>query len=256
MAGSISAEHRGEASGRDRPSSGSSASSSADGPMPGLGWVSVALGAAALAAGLGSRRSTPALALTALAGVAAVGALRGVQLDRGKAEGTGRRVAPDEPEVERSITIGKTADELYKRWRDPKTLPQIVAGFASVRAVGEGRIRWTVEAPLGRTYEWDTETVEARPGEGVRWRSLPDAAVATEGTVRFRPAPAGRGTVTTLHVRFDPPGGALGDAAVGLLGATPLKVVADGILRRFKSLVESGEIPTTERQPAARADTR
>ena len=33
-------------------------------------------------------------------------------------------------------------------------------------------------------------------------------------------------------------------------------MAADGALRRFKSLVETGEIPTTERQPAARADTR
>ena len=72
----------------------------------------------------------------------------------------------------------------------------------------------------------------------------------------FRPAPGDRGTVVTLHLRFDPPGGTLGSAAVKLLGPTPLHVVVDGALRRFKSLIETGEIPTTERQPAARADTR
>lgn len=255
MADSISAGQRGEASRRDRPTS----DVLADGPMPSLGWVPIALGAAAIAAGLGSRRSTPALALTALAGVAAVGALRGVRLDRGDAAGKGQRSASSEPEVERAITIGKTAEELYRRWRDPKTLPLIMAGFASVQAIGDGRLRWTVEGPLGRAYEWSTETVDDRPGEGIGWRSLPDAAVASEGTVRFRPAPAGRGSVATLNLRFDPPGGALGDAAVelvGLLGGMPLKLAADGALRRFKSLVETGEIPTTERQPAARADTR
>ena len=48
----------------------------------------------------------------------------------------------------------------------------------------------------------------------------------------------------------------LGDAALKLLGTTPLGLAADGALHRFKSLVETGEIPTTERQPAARADTR
>ena len=62
--------------------------------------------------------------------------------------------------------------------------------------------------------------------------------------------------MATLRFRFDPPGGARGTAAVKLLGTTPLDLAADGVLRRFKSLVETGEIPTTERQPAARADTR
>jgi uncharacterized membrane protein len=61
--------------------------------------------------------------------------------------------------------------------------------------------------------------------------------------------------VVTLHVRFDPPGGALGEGLLKLLGSTPLDLVADAALRRFKNLVETGEIPTTVRQPAARADT-
>jgi uncharacterized membrane protein len=160
-----------------------------------------------------------------------------------------------EPEVERSITIGKTADELYRRWCEPTTLPQIMAGLATVHASGDGRMHWKVEGPLGQTYEWDAETVDDRPGEGIGWRSLAGASIPNEGSVRFRAAPADRGTVATLRFRFDPPGGALGDAAVKVLGTTPVNVAADRTLRRFKNLVETGEIPTTERQPAARADT-
>ncbi|GBD50119.1 SRPBCC family protein [Methylopila sp. Yamaguchi] len=220
--------------------------------MQELAWIPVALGAAAVVAGLGSRRSGGlAIALTAVAGVAAAVALR----DRRSGRETAG-AAFGEPEVERSITIGKTPEELYERWSDPKTLPQIMAGFATVRAAGDGRLQWKVEGPLGRTYEWASETVDDRPGEGAGWRSLPDAAIANEGSVRFRPAPAERGAVATLRFRFDPPGGTLGDAVVALLGTTPLDLAADRALRRFKSLVETGEIPTTERQPAARADTR
>ena len=256
MAGGIVALQQSELSRRGR----SSSNASAGGPMQGLGWLPIALGTAAIVAGLGSRKKgTMALALTALAGVTAAGAMRGGQLSRenGRADGyaPGGALA-GEPEVERSITIGKTADELYQRWRDPGTLPQIMAGFATVRASGDSRMHWQVEGPLGRSFEWDAETVDDRPGEGTGWRSLPGAAIPNEGSVRFRPASGGRGTVATLRFRFDPPGGALGDAAVKLLGTTPLDLAADGALRRFKSLVETGEIPTTERQPAARADTR
>jgi len=213
-----------------------------------IGWIPLALGAAALAAALGGRKKgAAALALGAIAGAGAAGAVRSAH-----AGSTHARAAP---EVERSITIGKTADELRERWRDPQTLPRIMADFATVQQAGAGRFHWTLAGPLGRSCEWDTETVDQAGGQ-VGWRSVSGAAVASEGSIRFHPAPAGRGTVAILRLRLDPPGGALGEWIVRLLGTTPLRIVADGALRRFKNLVETGEIPTTARQPAARADTR
>jgi uncharacterized membrane protein len=223
--------------------------------MQNLGWIPITLGAAAIVAGLGGRKKgAAALAL----GAVAVGAVRGGQLGRGSAYGSaysrGQGASGGEPEVERSITIGKSADELRQRWLDPATLPQVMAGFATVRPTGDGRMHWKVEGPLGQAYEWDSETVD-RGAEGIGWRSLSDGAISNQGSLRFQPAPADRGTVVTLHVRFDPPGGALGEGILKLL-TTPLDLVAEGVLLRFKNLVETGEIPTTVRQPAARADTR
>ena len=254
MASGSVAVQRGRSSRRGGPSW----DASADAATQRLGWLPIALGTAAIVAGLGNRKKgTMALALTAIRGRDCGGSnARWAARPREAGQQGARRRLRGEPEVERSITIGKTADELYQRWLDPSTLPQIMAGFATVRASGDGRMHWKVEGPLGRAFEWDSETVDNRPGDGIGWRSLPGAAIPNEGSVRFRPAPADRGTVATLRFRFDPPGGALGDAAVKLLGTTPLDLAADGALRRFKSLVETGEIPTTERQPAARADTR
>ncbi len=217
------------------------------GGMQDIGWIPVALGAAALVAALGGRKKgAAALALGAVAGAGAAGAFRGAR--------AGHTAAGHAPEVERSITIGKTADELGARWLDPQTLPRIMAGFASVHAGGEGRLHWTLAGPLGRTAEWDTETVD-RGADAAGWRSAPGAVLSNEGSIRFSPAPAGRGTVATLRLRLEPPGGALGEWVIEHLAATPLRVAADGALRRFKNLVETGEIPTTARQPAARADT-
>jgi len=202
-------------------------------------------------------KGTTALALTALAGAIAVAAVRGGWFDRPEARGNGRGgAAVGEPEVERSITIGRTADEIHQCWSDPRTLPRVMAGLATVRASGDGLMHWRIDGPLGRAREWDSRIVDDRPGEGIGWRSLPGAAVSNEGSIRFRPAPGDRGTVATLRLRLDPPGGALGDAAIRLLGTRPIDLAVDGVLRRFKSLVETGEIPTTERQPAARAHTR
>lgn len=212
-------------------------------PAAHLGWIPIALGGVAIVAALdGRKRSAAVLAVAA----GTLGTLHQVQSRHAATAGA--------PEVERSITIGKSVDELRQHWRDPATLPQIMSGFAALQPSGAGRLHWKIDGPLGRACEWDTETLD-QSDQDLGWRALAGSRVVHEGSVRFRPAPPGRGTVVTLRLRFEPPGGALGEWLVELLGIFPLRLVADGALRRFKNLVESGEIPTTARQPAARADT-
>lgn len=160
-------------------------------------------------------------------------------------------VPADSPAVKRSITVGAPADELTEYWRDPEQLTRLVGSFAEVTGAGEDRHRWEVQTPRGPNVTWETEIVEDQPGELLRWESVEGAMVATEGTIRFRPASGDRGTEVTLELEFDPPGGEIGAAAVQRLGIVP-ETVAGNTLNRFKSLVETGEIPTLEHNPSAR----
>jgi uncharacterized membrane protein len=153
--------------------------------------------------------------------------------------------------VEQSITVGRPADELYDLWQDPVRLSRVLGDSVEVAAAGEDRQRWTVEGPLGRSVEWVTETVEDRPGEVLRWESVAGSRLASEGSVHFRPAPGDRGTEVTLRLRFDPPGGRVGDATMNLLGVVP-ETLAGTALDRLKSLAETGEIPTLDRNPSGR----
>ncbi|MCQ8239561.1 SRPBCC family protein [Rhizosaccharibacter radicis] len=201
-----------------------------------------------------SRKGRVVLALVSLAGITALDIVCGQKLGRESLNSGGMRSDP--ADVERSITIGRTANELHALWRKPETLPRVMAHAATIRAAKDGRLHWRVKGPFGHGLDWESETVDDRAGEGLGWRSLPSARVPNEGLIRFRPATGGRGTVATLRVRFEPPGGVVGETAVHLMGGLVPAVIADTALRRFKSLAETGEIPTTERQPAARADTR
>ena len=76
----------------------------------------------------------------------------------------------------------------------------------------------------------------------MHWRSVGDAAIANDGEVRFHEAPQGLGTEVHLAMRFDPPGGALGRAAIKMLGPTPQRLASRALLR-FKNLVETGGVP-------------
>jgi uncharacterized membrane protein len=216
--------------------------------------ASAVLGGALLSIGL--RRRSPGGAALALAGGGLLfrsigGVARGVTRRGARVakEVTGPRV------LERSITIQKPASELYRDWRVAENQSKVMGALADVTTVGPDVQRWKVRGPLGRSLEWDAHVVEERPGELLRWESLPGAAVPHEGWVRFRPAPGDWGTVVTLHFQFTPPGGVVGDAVVKLLGAAPDTLVHMA-LRRFKSLAETGEIPTTGPNPAAREGGR
>ncbi|QLK26353.1 SRPBCC family protein [Natrinema zhouii] len=153
--------------------------------------------------------------------------------------------------VDRVITVGVPADELTAYWRDPEQLTRIMGPVAEVTGAGEDRHHWELQPPRGPSLSWETEIVDDRPGERLRWESLEGATIPTGGEVRFRPAPGDRGTEVTLRLQFDPPGGKLGAAVVQRLGIVP-KTIAETALRRFKSLAETGEIPSTEANPSAR----
>jgi uncharacterized membrane protein len=205
-------------------------------------------------------RSTPGmvgLALAAAAGVAIIG-LIGAQPGTANRAGTGpnrrRSAATPEPDIARSITIeDASADELHRRWRDPDTLRRVMAPFADVEPAGDGRTRWTAGHDLG---SWIMRLAEDRPGESLRWEAEGGDALIREASVRFHPAAGDRGTVVTLRASLDPPGGMLGRVAARMLGGAVPAVLASKSLHYFKALVQTGEIPTTERQPAARPDPR
>jgi len=219
--------------------------------------ASAAVGGALLVGGL-RRRSLRGAGAALVGGWLVSRALGGPSRAR---RAPGSRPAADAPEerprsvgpvaFDRSKTVGASAEECYETWRDPDRLSRIAGPFADVRESGEDRFRWTVRGPLGRDLAWETRIAEAEPGEVLRWETPPDAALPNEGAVRFRPARGDRGTLVTLSLSFDPPGGAVGGAALDRLGIVP-ETLAGELLGRFKSLVESGEVPTTEANPSAR----
>jgi uncharacterized membrane protein len=202
---------------------------------------------------LGQQSSPSGLGWLALGGAMALALTGGVLLYRRARKPASSSGTSEALIVERTITIGTSADALYQRLRQPQALAQIVDPFAEVTPLGADRTRWTVSGPLGRRFEWETQVVEARPGELLRWESQAGRPVPNKGTVTFRPA--NRGTEVVLRIDMNPPGGMLGVALAQRFGVVP-DLYAAKALRRFKSLVEAGEIPTTARQPAARGDGR
>ena len=151
-------------------------------------------------------------------------------------------------ELTAAVTVAKTPEEVYDFWRGLERLPTFMWHLQSVEWTGEGRTRWTAKAPLGTSVSWDAELTEDVRGEVIAWRSLPGADVDNSGSVRFVPAPAGRGTEVRVHLRYAVPGGRLGATVARLLGEEPHQQVEDD-LRRFKQVLETGEVVRSDGTP-------
>jgi uncharacterized membrane protein len=152
--------------------------------------------------------------------------------------------------VGRSVTIDRPRQELYAFWRDFTRLPLFMHNIKSVAVIDGVRSHWVVAAAAGKTVEWDSTITADEPGRLIAWRSAEGASVRNSGQVEFRDSPDGRGTVVTVTLTYDPPGGSIGKLIATLFQKEP-KVQARQDLRRFKQLMETGEIPTAAPPHAA-----
>jgi uncharacterized membrane protein len=149
--------------------------------------------------------------------------------------------------VVKSVTINRSPEELYRFWRDFQNLPRFMNHLKAVENIDGRYSHWVAKAPAGQTVEWDAEIINERENELIAWRSTEEADVENAGSVNFRPAPTGRGTEVKVTVQYNPPGGVIGAQVAKLFGEEPSLQIEDD-LRRFKRLMEAGEIPTTNEQ--------
>ena len=145
--------------------------------------------------------------------------------------------------VGKTVTVGKPREELYSEWRDFTRFPSFMENVERVEKLDSKRSRWTIKAPAGSSVELVTRITEDKAGKVIAWESEPESQIRNEGRVEFLDAGPGRGTMVRLVMRYDPPGGVVGKGIAKLFQREP-HIQARRDLKRFKSLMETGEIAT------------
>lgn len=153
-----------------------------------------------------------------------------------------------------ALTIDRPREELYRHWRELSNLPQFMTHLERVEEKDDRRSYWVAKGPAGSTVEWDAEITEDRSNEYLAWRTVEGSEVDHAGSVRFESAPGGRGTIVTVKLQYRPPMGTVGAAVAAWFGEDPSQTVKMD-LRRFKQVLETGEVITTDGQPAGRAES-
>ena len=219
-------------------------------------WLSIAAGTGLAIYGMTKRKNTGWM----------LAALGGMLINRGATQhchmyealgvntaGTGddTRAALSGPKgvnVEEAVTINRSIEELYRFWRNLENLPQFMSHLESVERVTDTLSRWRAKGPGGTTIEWNAEIINEVPNKVIGWRSIEGSDVVSAGSVNFDDAGPGRGTNVRVRLQYSPPGGRVGAAVARLLGRDAATEIRED-LRRFKQMVETGEVPTTKGQP-------
>ena len=144
--------------------------------------------------------------------------------------------------IARSVTINRPAAELYAYFRDFTNLATFMENIVSVDVRAPAHSHWVVKAPGGKTVEWDATVTEEVENEAITWQSDAGADVPNSGRVTFKEAGA-RGTIVTATIAYDPPAGTVGKIIAKLFQREPA-IQARRDLRRFKQLMETGEVAT------------
>ena len=154
--------------------------------------------------------------------------------------------------TEKIIEIDAPVERVFDLFSDFESIPRWMRHIKEVRRTGRRYTRWTADAPLGSSVEWEAETTVFEPDHRIAWRSV-RGDVETEGEVIFEETRRGT-TLMRVHLGYDPPAGRLGALVANLFGQNPEQQLEED-LQRFAQAVE-GRRREARRAPYDERDRR
>ncbi|HYY56816.1 MAG TPA: SRPBCC family protein [Pyrinomonadaceae bacterium] len=140
--------------------------------------------------------------------------------------------------TEKTIEINAPVERVFDLFSDFESFPRWMSHIREVRYTGRRYTRWTADAPLGSSVEWEAETTHFEPDRRIAWRSV-RGDVDTEGEVVFQETSRGT-TLVRVVLGYDPPAGRFGAMVARLFGSNPEQQMEED-LERFASVAEERE---------------
>lgn len=146
--------------------------------------------------------------------------------------------------VRRSVTILRTAQQVYAAWKDPQMFRQFKLGLTDVKILSERTQQWTLHLPKLPPLELTVNFHEDTPGKCLAWRTLGQSPLDHEGIVTFTDSGHDQ-CVVTYDLSVQPAGGVL-SAAAGAMAGRSVEDMVSRTLMQLRQLMEAGEVATNQ----------
>jgi uncharacterized membrane protein len=148
--------------------------------------------------------------------------------------------------VQKSIRIQAPLETVYRVWTDFEQMPSFMKHVTHVRRLSgrngeDDRWRWTVRAPRGIPFSFDSVVTEREENRRLAWHTEDGAMIRHAGQVTFHDNDDGS-TTADVKLVYHPVGGAVGHGLARLLGMDPKRQMDDDLLR-MKTYLETGKPP-------------
>jgi len=144
------------------------------------------------------------------------------------------------------LDIERPVADVFAFFKNFENFAHVTTGIRSVIDYEDGRSRWEVMTPSGRTLSWNAVVTKYVPNSVIAWESVPHSDVETTGLVRFTPIAPGW-TRLELAFTYRPARTDLADAVHSLLAPRATRRLRAG-LEQARHYIES--LPTAD-EPAA-----
>jgi uncharacterized membrane protein len=152
--------------------------------------------------------------------------------------------------IRETVTINAPAEQIYRFWRQLERLPEVMPHLAKVEQLDTKRSRWTAKAFDTVPVTWEAEIINEQPFELISWQTLPGQAIQTAGSVTFKPAESGAGTMVHVHLQYAAPGGKASNWLAWLAGQDPAKYTQEALQALKQRLEPPPPAPASSVSPS------
>lgn len=142
--------------------------------------------------------------------------------------------------VSASITIHRSAEEIYDFLRNFNNLPLFLPRLKSMKVYDDLHSRWTLYGPMEKILKWDIEIVNDEPNRVIGWRTISNPYLSHAGAVRLKPSETEWGTDVSIEMEYMPFGGKVAAMLLEMFGQSPEEDISHG-LWRLKQVMEIGQ---------------
>lgn len=111
--------------------------------------------------------------------------------------------------AEASVGVEASVQEAWAFVSNYQNFDRFMSNVREVRKLDDNTSEWHLAGPLGIPVSWKAVTKTFEPPSTLAWESL-EGTIKTRGFITVRPE--GTGSRVTVHVEYEPPGGAIGEA--------------------------------------------
>jgi uncharacterized membrane protein len=150
--------------------------------------------------------------------------------------------------IDQTIVIYKSLGDLFNFLEDVDSLFHFLPHVKSVTRSDRRHLRWIVEPKsIGRPLEWTLEILRDKPKKMISWKTVEPSDVASAGSIWLKELGTNRGVALRMILKFDIPNEHIKMQFNKIFGSSPKQIIHEG-LKRYKSFLETGEVPTIEGQ--------